>query len=143
MTVGKSIKEWLKGYDMKVVKVNTDQVGDGADSFGIFKSPNREKTDYNDSSYQITEYYELFVTREGHESRDREDNDEWLENFAYWVDDSQYNNELPELDNGRKCIDIELAGTPYMFEAKEDNTMLYQISLKITYTRERKVQEEW
>lgn len=143
MTVSKSIAEWLKSYDMKAVKVSTDQVGDGADSLGIFKSPNREIQKHNDSSYEITEYYQLFVTRESQENRDREDNDEWLENFAYWVDDCQHTGDFPKLDNDRRCMDIELSGTPYMFEAKEDNTALYQISLKITYLRERKIEEEW
>lgn len=83
------------------------------------------------------------MVREGQENRDREDNDEWLENFAYWVDDCQYTKELPKLDNHRTCEDIELAGTPYMFEAKENNTVLYQVTLKITYTREREVEDEW
>lgn len=142
MTVSRAIAEWLKGYDMKAVKVDTDQVGEGADSLGLFKSPNRERKEYNDNSYLITEYYQLYVVREGQDNRDREDNDEWLEKFAYWVDDCQYEQKFPKLDDDRRCIDIELAGTPYMFEAKEDNTNLYQISLKITYLRERK-EEEW
>ena len=143
MTVSKAITEWLKGYDMCVVRVDTDQIGDGTDSLGIFKSPTRERTDFLESSYQITEWYQLFVVREGQENRDREDNDEWLENFAYWVDDCQYTKELPKLDNHRTCEDIELAGTPYMFEAIENNTVLYQVTLKITYTREREVEDEW
>ena len=143
MTVSKSISEWLNGYAMKAVKVSTDQVGEGADSLGIFKSPNRETEEYNDNSYKISEHYQLFVVREGQEQRDREDNDEWLENFAYWVDDCQYNQDFPKLDNNRECTDIELSGTPYMFEAKENNTALYQISLKITYIRTREVNGAW
>lgn len=142
MTVSRAIAEWLKGYDMKAVKVDTDQVGEGADSLGLFKSPNRERKEYNDNSYLITEYYQLYVVREGQDNRDREDNDEWLEKFAYWVDDCQYEQKFPKLDDDRRCTDIELAGTPYMFETKEDNTNLYQISLKITYLRERK-EAEW
>ena len=63
---------------MKAVKFSTDQVGEGADSLGIFKSPNRETEEYNDNSYKISEHYQLFVVREGQEQRDREDNDEWL-----------------------------------------------------------------
>lgn len=137
MTVSRSIAEWLKGYDMTAVKVDTDQVGEGADSLGIFKSPNRETTELIDGSYQITEYYQLFVMRDHQEQREREDNDEWLENFAYWVDDARYQGNLPQLDRDRQCTDLELAGTPYMFEARENNTALYQVSLKITYARER------
>lgn len=143
MTVSKAIAKWLESYDMKAVRVETDQVGEGADSLGIFKSPNREIQPYNDSSYQITEYYQLFVVREGQEERDRKDNDEWLERFAYWVDDCQYMGKFPQMDGNRKCVDIELSGTPYMFETKENNTAVYQISLKITYLREREVKEEW
>lgn len=143
MTVSKAITEWLKCYDMTAVVIDTDQVGDGADSLGIFKSPNRDVKLYNDCSYQISEHYHLFVVRDGHEPRDRAENDEWLENFAYWVDDRQYSGDFPELDNRRKCTDIELAGTPYMFETRENNTAVYQISLKITYLREREVSGEW
>lgn len=143
MTVSKAITEWLKGYDMCVVRVDTDQVGEGTDSLGIFKSPTRERTDFLGSSYQITEWYQLLVTRDGQENRDREDYDEWLENFAYWVDDCQYAKKLPQLDNHRTCDDIELTGAPYMFETRADNTVIYQISLKITYTREREVEDEW
>ena len=130
MTVSKAITEWLKGYDMRAVRVDTDQVGEGTDSLGIFKSPTRERTDFLESSYQITEWYQLFVVRDGQENCDR-------------VDDCQYTKELPKLDNHRTCEDIELAGTPYMFEAKENNTVLYQVTLKITYTREREVEDEW
>lgn len=143
MTVSKAIAKWLEAYEMKAVKVSTDQVGEGADSLGIFKSPNRETSAYLDDSYLITEYYQLFVVRDNQEDLERNENDEWLENFAYWVDDCQYVQAFPELDNGRKCTDIWMASTPYMFEARENNTALYQISLGITYSRERKVEEEW
>lgn len=143
MTVSKAIAKWLEGYEMKPVKVSTDQVGEGADSLGIFKSPNREIRDYMDLSYRITEYYQLFVVRESQQELDRADNDEWLEKFSYWVDDSRYSENFPALDDGRVCEDIWLAGTPYMFEARENNTALYQISIGITYRRERKVEEEW
>lgn len=143
MTVSKAIAEWLKGYDMKAVRVDTDQVGEGADSLGIFKSPNREVLNHNDSSYQITENYQIFVVRESQENYDRIENDEWLEKFAYWVDDCQYVGICPLLDESRKCLNIECTGTPYMFETKENNTAIYQISLKITYLRKREVTEEW
>lgn len=144
MTISKSIAKWLlDGYDMKAVVMDTDQVGEGADSLGIFKSPNREVKSYLDSTYEITEYYQLYAVREGQELRDREENDEWLENFGYWVDDCQYNKKYPKLDDNRECIDIALAGTPYMFEARENNTALYQVSLKITYLRKREVEDEW
>lgn len=143
MTISKAIAKWLKGYDMRAVKIDTDQVGEGADSIGIFKSPNRDVENHMDGAYRIAEYYQIFTVREGQENRDREDNDEWLEKFAYWVDDCQYAQVFPKLDNGRTCVDIELAGTPYMLEAKENNTAIYQISLKITYLREREGEDEW
>lgn len=142
MTVSRSIAQWLEGYGMKAVKIDTDQVGEGADSLGIFKSPEREVTDYNDSSYRIKEYYQLFAVRDGQEKQEREENDEWLENFAYWVDDCRYHGDFPKLDTNRKCTDIELTGTPYMFETKENNAAIYQVSLAVTYSRERE-EEEW
>lgn len=143
MTVSKAIVKWLAGYGVKPIKISTDQVGEGADSLGLFKSPNRETENFNDAAYRITEYYQLYVIRDGQEDRDRCDNDEWLENFAYWVDDCGCSGNLPVLNNNRTCEMIALSGTPYMMEARENSTALYQMSLKITYRREREEAKEW
>ena len=143
MTISKAVANWLKEYDMKPVRIDPDQVGYGADSLGIFKSPNREVKEHQDESYQITEYLQLFVVRDSQEVRDREESDEWLENFTYWVDDKRYSGDFPDLDAHRKVLDIWMSGTPYMMEAREDNTSVYQLSLGIKYLREREVEEKW
>ena len=67
---------------------------------------------------------------------DRTDSDEFLENLTYAVDDFPYENDYPALDGGRKVKMISLTGCPYPMEADGKET-LYQMSLAITYLRER------
>ena len=86
--------------------------------------------------YTITEYYQ-FLARQGSNSEyDRADSDEWLEDLTYWADDYSINHDYPELTKGRRIENIEVTGIPYPMEA-DDSEILYQMSLAVTYVRER------
>lgn len=134
MTISKAITEWLKGYEN--IKIETNHVQDGSDKYGLFKSPSRDVKNFTDGSYEATEYYNFMAKQDSTSDYDRQDADEWLEKLTYWVDDYSFNYEYPELDNGRRIIGIELNGCPYPMEA-DDSETLYQMALKITYSRER------
>ena len=89
-----------------------------------------------DGEYAITEYYQ-FLARQGSNSEyDRADSDEWLEDLTYWADDYSIKHDYPELTKGRRIENIEVTGIPYPMEA-DDSEILYQMSLAVTYVRER------
>ena len=137
MTIAKAISEWLKEYEN--IQIDTNHITDGSDTYGLFKSPNRSIREFDDYSYEITEYYQLFARQAAISEGDREDSDEWLEELTYWADDF-HQEDYPDPQGNRKIIDISVTGTPYPMETDSTDT-LYQISLSITYTREREVTE--
>lgn len=134
MTISKAIIEWLKGYES--IKVDTNHLQSGHDKYGLFKSPARDTKHFNDGSYEITEYYQFMAKQEAISDTERKEADEWLEDLTYWVDDYQVNYEYPDVGGNRRIESIELTGCPYPMESTEDE-ILYQMSLKITYSRER------
>ncbi len=134
MTISAAIAQWLALY--KNAEIDTNHVAEGSDKFGLYKSPNRETRGYSDGSYLITEHYQLLVRQSSVSELDRKDSDEFLENLIYWADDYEFKYQYPELDKGRKIIRIEASGSPYPINTAAADT-LYQILLRVEYTRER------
>ena len=134
MTISKAITQWLKGYEN--INIETNHIKDGSDKYGLFKSPARDIKNFNDNSQEITEYYQFMAKQSAVSDTERKEADEWLEDLTYWVDDYPLNYEYPDVGGNRKIESIELTGCPYPMESTEDE-ILYQMSLKITYSRER------
>ena len=133
-TISEAIVTFIQGYENIII--DTSHIADGSDTYGLFKSPSRDTKSFNDYSQEITEYYQFFAKQSNISNTDRKTADAWLEDLTYWVDDYSLNYEYPTLTGNRKITNIELTGCPYPMESTEDET-LYQMSLKITYTRER------
>ena len=134
MTISKYISDFLE--EVTDITIDTNHVQDGSDKYGLFKSPGRTIRDFNDGSYEITENYQFVCKQNSASEYDRTDSDEFLENLTYAVDDFPYENDYPALDGGRTLKMISLTGCPYPMEADGKET-LYQMSLAITYLRER------
>lgn len=121
------------------VTVTTNHLEDGPDNYGLFKSPARDIKRHIDGSYDITEHYQFFAKQDGVSEVDRKDSDAFLEELVYLVDDIPYYGEYPEIDGNRKVTDISVTGCPYSLDVENNNEVIYQIMLSITYTREREV----
>ena len=134
MTISKYIVDFLKLYEN--ISIETNHMPDGSDKNGLFKSPNRDRIEYNDSSCRITESYQLFVRQASVSDMERKESDEWLEDLTYWIDDYGIMNEYPDIDGNRSVTDISVTGVPTPFDYENDD-IVYQLSLSITYKRER------
>lgn len=137
MTISAALASWLSYYE--AMEVDTNHITDGSDKYGLFKSPNRTTKEFNNGTYEITEFYQFFARQASVSETDRKDADEWLEDLAYWADDFPFLYDYPALNGGRKIDKIALTGAPYPMETESGDT-LFQMSLAVTYTRER---EEW
>lgn len=135
MTISAYIVNLLKNYEG--IEIDTNHMADGSDQYGLFKSPSRDIRDFNDGTYQITEYYQFLARQSGVSKSERKEADEWLEELAYWIDDLTHYYSLPELDKNRQVTGVSITGSPYPMEANDKEAM-YQILLSITYTRERR-----
>lgn len=134
MTISEAISKWLAEYGEIVIETN--HVSDGSDKYGLFKSPQRNIVSHVDYSYEITEYYQLLARLNSLSEDDRKDSDELLEKLTYWADDYPFNYEYPALDGNRQILNISVTGSPYPLSTDSSDTV-YQLSIEITYTRER------
>ena len=134
MTISAYIVNLLKNYEG--IEIDTNHLPEGSDKYGLFKSPSRDIKNFNDSSYEVTEYYQFLARQKTISHSQRKESDEWLEDLTYWIDDLPYNYSFPPLDNNRKVTGLSIGGSPYPMEAEDKETM-YQIMLSITYIRER------
>ena len=138
MTIAKYISDFISEYLVDVV-IDTNHLGGGADKYGLFKTPTRNIVRHLDGSFDITEHYQFFATQANVSEADRKDSDEFLENLVYWVDDYSANYQYPAIDGGRTVTNISMTGCPYPMEVENNNEVVYQILLSITYTRESEV----
>ena len=136
MTISKYLNDLLSEFDS--LEIATNRVSDGADRYGLFKSAARDKVENLDGSYQITEYYQFLARQSSVSDPERAESEEWLEGLSYLADDMGTVYEFPPLDGGRTVTALSLTGSPYPMEENAQDT-LYQMSLSITYIREREV----
>ena len=134
MTISEYIVNFLKNYEG--IEIDTNHMTDGSDKYGLFKSPSRDIKEFNDGTYQITEYYQFLARQSGVSKSERKEADAWLEEVTYWIDDYPYNYGYPSIDNKREVTGLSITGSPYPMETG-DKESLYQIMLSITYMRER------
>lgn len=133
MTISKYIANFISLYDN--IKIETNHVAEGSDKYGLYRSPSRDIGRRVDGSSNITEYFQFFASQKSISEAERKEDDEWLEAFVYWVDDYPLLYEFPEIDGGRMITDIKVDGCPTPFR-DDDNGIMYQITLSITYERE-------
>ena len=138
MTISKYISDFISTY-LDGVRIDTNHLADGPDKYGLFKSPTRDVRYNIDGSYEITEHYQFFVKQDGVSEGDRKDSDEFLEELTYWMDDYPLQYAYPDIDGNRKVTNISITGCPYFMDVENDNEVVYQIMLSITYTRESEV----
>lgn len=138
MTIAKYISDFISKY-LGGVAIDTNHLGNGADRYGLFKSPSRSLVNKIDGSCEVTEHYQFFAKQAGVSEADRKDSDEFLEDLTYWMDDYPINYEYPPIDGSRVVTNISMTGCPYSLEVDNNNEVVYQISLSITYTREREM----
>lgn len=133
MTISKYIVDFLKLYED--IKINTNHLAAGADQYGVFRSPARTISQNICGSYTITETFTFYASQRSISDAERKEDDEWLEDLMYWIDDYSFNYEYPEIDKDRTITNIQCTGTPSEF-SDDDNGIIYQVTLAVTYERE-------
>ena len=64
MTVSECIIEWLSEYEkMEFAECAVDQIEAEDGTYAIFKTPNKNITEYTDGSQLITEYFQLVARK--------------------------------------------------------------------------------
>lgn len=137
MTVAECLKDWLNGFDSAVFEdIDIDMVESENGSYSISKSPNKTVTPYNDGSSLVTEYYQFFARQASQLNEQRIDNMQLLSDFEDWIEDKDFNGEYPVLPTKYTCQEIGVNSSASITSVEEDNA-IYQITIAITYLKER------
>lgn len=136
MTVGESVIQWLYGFgDIEASeRIETDQLGGEAGSYGLYKQPTKDVTDFIDGSRDVTEYYYLLAREASGADASRVANQAWMDALEAWVREQSRAGTLPQLDGGRTCNGVAVSVSAYMSDAAESGTAEYQITVSINYT---------
>ena len=135
MTVSEAIKNWLRGCDcVEIVDMDTDRLEANAESLGLYKQAQRETTAFLDGSAEVTEYYYFLARWPTTLESERVNSQTIMSNLESWIEDKNLGNELPEVPGVERVF---VANGFYMLEAESDDAV-YQVSIGITYLKERK-----
>lgn len=134
MTISAYIASILSEYEG--IAIETNHMETGSDQYGLYKSPGRNKKDFTDGSYEVTENFQFFARQSGLSAVERKETDEWLEDLVYWIDDYPFKSGFPDIDGSREVTGLSITGSPYAM-LTESREVLYQMSISITYIRER------
>ena len=134
MTISEYIVGFLNEYEE--LKIDTNRINDGYDRNGLFKSPSRNVSEKLDGSMEITEFYQFMARQTAISDAERKESDQWLEDLTYWIDDFKLQYQYPPIDGNRQVMGIVITGSPAPLSDADDE-IIYQMSLAITYLRER------
>ena len=139
MTISECIIEWLSEYkQMEFAECAVDQIEAEDGTYAIFKTPNKNITEYADGSQLITEYFQLMAKKATQLNLERVNNLQMLADLENWVDEKNMDEEYPELSKAGKltCKDISISNSNSIL-SQEDESAIYQLSIAVQYLKER------
>ena len=138
MTIAECLKGWLNTYPKADFGYIDTDIIKSDDGFSIFKSPNKTVVNYNDGSSLNTEYYQFFAKQSALLDEERIDNQQFMADFENWIDEKNFNEEYPDLNEAGKlqCTDISINNSATITYESEDKAV-YQITIAIEYLKER------
>lgn len=114
--------------------INVDYLSDAYGSYSIEEVPTDPiiKKYINGDSKRQFDF--IFSSREsyGADVLQNIENSGFYEDFSTWIEEESFNNNLPDLGEGRESIGIEVSTTGYAFQT-DINQARYQIQLKLIY----------
>ncbi len=139
MTISECIIEWLSEYkQMEFTECAVDQIEAEDGTYAIFKTPNKNITEYADGSQLITEYFQLMAKKSTQLNLERVNNLQMLADLENWVDEKNMGEEYPDLSEAGKmiCVDISISNSNSIL-SQEDESAIYQLSIAVQYLKER------
>ena len=138
MTISESIIAWLKGFPGGISasdRICVDQLASSPGAYGVFKAPGDTITEFIGGARNVTAYY-LFVCRQPSQTNAlRISNQAWMEELEKWIRRQNLAQNLPDLEENRKCLGISIANS-YTMQEQDDAGTVYQFSIAIDYFEE-------
>lgn len=137
MTVSSSLKQWLYNYPNIEIdeRIDTELLEANPVAYAMTKEPTAEIESFLDGSQERTEYYMFRVRQSIQEEAKRISNDEFMENLETWIDEQNFEGNLPNLGDKKYAEEVSVSSSFYLFENDEENGV-YTITIAIKYRKE-------
>lgn len=138
MTISECIIEWLSEYQkMEFAECAVDQIEAEDGTYAIFKTPNKNITEYTDGSQLITEYFQLVARKSTQLDSERVNNQQMLVDLENWVEEKNMEEDYPDLSKAGKliCMNINVSDSNSIV-SQEDTSAIYQLSIAVQYLKE-------
>ena len=136
MTVIQGIIKWLQTFQpSESWKINTDILPAKIKDCAVIKEPIINKKNFISGKIRATEHYTLMVRLDSQLDESRIDNNEWGESLEQWIEEQDRNKNYPEIDGIVQSIRIT---TPFYMGIGDMQESIYQLTISITYEREKK-----
>jgi len=133
MTIIEGLIDWLQEYPEAFIDIQVDQLDGVQDSYGVFKLPNSNVTNYIDGTQDIQENYMFAFRKPTTQDFQRITNTDWMEKLEKWIETQNEERNLP-IVTGVNIYNIKVSSTAYMSESSEEDGV-YQLSLEVEYER--------
>lgn len=139
MTVIQSIIAWLgefrqeENWNMK--KIHTDMQPARVNTYSLVKEPIINKKTAISGKVTATEHYTLMARLDSQEDCNRIANNEWGTDLEAWIEEKNRKKEWPEIEDA-KVRDIKVT-TPFYVGELETYESVYQLTISITYVKEK------
>lgn len=120
-------------------EINVDYLDDDSTTYSIEEVPCEPIIKKYLNGDTKRQYDFIFASREsyGPDVFQNIENSGFYEDFASWIEEESFNNNLPDLGESREPIKIEVSTTGYAFQT-DINQARYQIQLKLIYFQRRR-----
>lgn len=138
MTVSEAIIKWLKTFNpveyWKMKRIDTDLMHGDID-YALIKEPVRNVKTYLSGTKVITEHYQIAARLPTNTNSDCVDNTGFGEALEHWVEEQNCNHALPEIPDAK--VQKAEVTTPFYKGKTETNKSVYQMTVGITYVKEK------
>ena len=139
MSIIKSLQTFLASYPgmvLQALPVNTDHAGVNPTGYALAPSGNDKTTTDVLGNRTYRNNYVFYAKEAAADEVDRQDNYDFLEGLAEWLDDQGEAGNFPALATGYEVESINVSNV-MLFDFDEDGTGLYQVQIQLTITRRR------
>ena len=139
MTVIQGIIKWLQTFEptesWKMRKINTDILPAKISDCAVVKEPIVNRKSFISGKTRTTGHYTLMTRLDSQLDDSRIENNEWGESLEQWIEEKNRNKQFPDIDGTVQEIAIT---TPFYVGVGDMKESIYQLTISITYEREKK-----
>lgn len=136
MSILKSLQEYIKSYDgiAEIQKISTYTADEkGGYAIGVSAS-NKISEDVLGNKVFLNNYV-LFAKELAVDEVDRQEKQDFLEDFSDWLDEQNSKGVFPTLSGKFKVVSISVANA-MLFDISEDGTGIYQVHIALKIMKE-------